>query len=185
MNAFSCNEIISLIGIYLSAEYNPRGASDLFAFNKKTGDKKFIEVKSYTDSLRYEQLVLASSLINKVGDCFSIAYVLPNNYEDLMKNKTIKASGDLAKKHLQKLLNFDASKIYDEYSKATDKALFATNNYGVNFNCLAFFLNKTCGKNISYDARLLDFGGSLYSMDEYLGWLEAAWAKLKPSATTR
>lgn len=83
LSCFSEKEKIELLKIYSEYQYNPRGAPDLFAFKAGTKEKQFIEVKSYTDSLRYEQLLLASNIIRKVGDYYTLTYVLPNNINSL------------------------------------------------------------------------------------------------------
>lgn len=178
INIFDQKEIVALLNVYASAEYDPRGAPDLFVFNKETKDRQFVEVKSYTDSLRYEQLRLASELTNEVGSYFSIAYVLPVNYDELMCKKTLLASLDLAAKHLQKLYAMGSSKVCGGFDKASNKVQYATNECGVNLNSIIFFVNKIRKSNLPYDSANLDFGGKFFSLDQYLNRLEQEWNRL-------
>ena len=103
MRCFDDKEVISLLQIYSSKKYNPRGAPDLYVFNPKTRAKQFIEVKSYRDSLRYDQLLIASSIIDFVGNYFTIAYVLPSNYDELQEKEFKEAFDLIAKqKHFKR-----------------------------------------------------------------------------------
>ncbi len=168
IQCFDEKELINLLQIYSSRNYDPRGAPDLFAYNLETRNKQFIEVKSYRDSLRYEQLQLASAIINNVGNYFTIAYVLPLNIKNLEEEKTIKAILDVGANQLKKLSSMNISKLWSNYTKAEDKKSFATNQCGVNPNCLSFFLSKI--KNISpeYNADFLDFQGKVIKIGKYL-----------------
>ena len=179
IHCFDEKELVSLLLIYSSKNYNPRGAPDLFVFNPKTKDKQFVEVKSYGDSLRYEQLQLASAIINDVGNYFTIAYVLPLNFKKLEEEKIVKVILDAGANHLKKIFSMNINKLWSNYIKAEDKKSFATNQCGVNPNCLSFFLSKT--KNISpeYNAECLDFQGKVVSLDKYLERLETEWNDIK------
>lgn len=178
IHCFDEKEIISLLQIYSSKNYDPRGAPDLFVFNPKTGDKQFIEVKSYRDSLRYEQLQFASSLINFVGNYFTIAYVLPLNYDELQKEQAIEGILEVGVDHLKKLSSMNINKLWNAYVKAEDKKFFAFTECGVNPNCLSFFLSKTRNILPEYHAGDLDYQGRIVGLDKYLQRLEAEWNKL-------
>ena len=178
VRCFDEKELINLLQIYSSRNYDPRGAPDLFVYNPETRDKQFIEVKSYRDSLRYEQLQLASAIVNCVGNYFTIAYVLPLNHDELQRKGISEAILNLGAKHLKKLVSMDINKLWSTYSKSEDKKSFATNRCGVNPNCLSFFLFKTKNLLPEYHSNYLDFQGKLVNIDKYLGRLEVEWNEL-------
>lgn len=179
---FDEDEIIGLLKMY-SQSYAQD--VDWFVFNKKTKDRQFVEVKSRNDSIRYTQLKFSLD-VSKLGkNLFTVVYVFPNNTEELDKARDkariTKAYLDRAAEDLRKLYKIGADKVYKRYKITENIDILAQNNYGVNPNCLLFFLKKTKNvcTDIDYDEKKLWGGDKYFGMKEYLSRLESEWHELR------
>jgi VRR-NUC domain len=178
---FEKTELINLLQKYnSSSQYGVIGAPDFFVYNPRTREKQFIEVKSFADSLRFDQLKFASMITNFVGSYFTVAFVLPSNHDELQESKTAKTVLDIGASHLKKLYQMNFDELWSNYLATKDKKAFARNQCGVNPNCLAFFLYKTKNVLPDYNSNDLDFQGRILGagLDEYFGRLEEEWSKL-------
>jgi len=193
---FEEDEIIRLLKMY-SQSYAQD--VDWFVFNKKTKDRQFVEVKSRNDSIRYTQLKFSLD-VSKLGkNLFTVVYVFPNNIEELDKvrdkARITKAHLDRAAKDLRKLYRIGADTVYRVYKvyeknlvsfarripPFKDIEMVAQGKYGVNPNCLLFFLKKTKNvcMDIDYDEKKLWGGDKYFGMKEYLSRLESEWHELR------
>ncbi len=175
INSFTDKEKRGLIKIYSESDYDYRGAPDLFVFNQNK-EKQFIEVKSYRDSLRFEQLLLASKIINNVGCCYSINYVLPNNLNKLEAESRKRAILKIEAAYINKLVKKGSDVVYSGYMNHKEKTYFATNDCGVSFNSMIYFINKTKGLKLAYDEAVLRSYG--INLHEYVNNLEMAYIKI-------
>lgn len=196
LKIFEKDEIIGLLKLYDLPHRMPN--IDWFAFNKKTGDRQFVEVKSYKDNIRHNQLRFGLQLSRLGKNLFAVVYVLPHNVKALSsaidKERVTKAHLDRAAKDLRKLYRIGADTVYRVY-KVYEKNLVsfarrippfkdidmvAQGKYGVNPNCLLFFLKKTKNvcMDIDYDEKKLWGGDKYFGIKEYLSRLELEWHEL-------
>ena len=179
---FEEDEIIGLLKMY-SQSY--RQDTDRFVFNKNTEDRQFVEVKSHNDSVRYTQLKFSLDLSKLGKNLFTVVYVVPNNAEELNKSRDktrmVKVHLDRAAKDLRKLYKIGADRVYKTYNKSKDMDMVAEGSYGVNPNCLLFFLKKTKNvcMDIDYDEKKLWGGDKYFGIKEYLARLESEWDELR------
>lgn len=169
------------VSCYMQLRHRLRGAPDLFLWNRGSGRWCWMEVKSEGDSISKEQWAWFQQFISQVGENVVIAQVLPSNVEELSKTRAIKLHLDRAAEDLGKLCKVGADKVYRGYERTKDIDVLAQNNYGVNPNCLIFFLRKTKNActDINYDERKLWGGDKYFGMEEYLARLESEWHKSK------
>ena len=172
---FSDEEIVNLLGIYASSAYDMRGAPDLFVYNKLLGEKQFVEVKSFKDSLRYEQLLFASRIRNRVGDLFTIMYVLPKNFEEWADNSIKLIHLNIEVNYLKRLYQMVPDAECNE-NNSVYLEFVAMHELHVSPNSFRFYLNKMKGINVNYDSKSLEKND--ISLTEYLSKLEAEWIKL-------
>jgi len=182
LKVFEKDEIIGLLKMR-SQSYGPE--IDLLVFNKETKERQFVEVKSRNDRISYDQLKFSFE-ISKLGkNLFTVVYVLPNNAKELDKTRDEarmpKMHLDRAAEDLSKLYKIGADKVHRAYKKNKDIDVLAQSDYGVNPNCLLFFLRKTKNicMDIDYDERKLWGGDKYFGMKEYLSRLESEWHELR------
>lgn len=170
------------VNYYMQLSYDPGGAPDLFLWNRNNGRWCWMEVKSKGDSINKKQWAWIQQFISQVAENVAIAQVLPSNVEDLSKTRAIELHLDRAAEDLRKLYKMEADKVCKGYEKTKNIDTLAENNYGVNPNCLLFFLKKTknIGTDTGYDEKKLWGGDRYFGMKEYLARLESEWHELKP-----
>ena len=179
---FGEDEIIGLLKMY-SQSY--RQDVDWFVFNKNTKDRQFVEVKSHNDSVRYTQLKFSLDLSKLGKNLFTVVYIVPNNARELNKardkTRMVKVHLDRAAKDLRKLYKIGADRVYKTYNKSKDMDMVAEGSYGVNPNCLLFFLKKAKNvcMDIDYDEKKLWGGDKYFGIKEYLARLESEWDELR------
>jgi len=181
IRCLNSKELIGLLKSYSAKPYKSKGAPDLVVFNPQTREKQFVEVKSYRDSLRFEQLMIASDIINCVGNLFTIAYVLPLNMDDLEVESLFKLAMDDDAKYLKKLYLMDINKIWRGFNKTDDKVCYAEYDCKVTINCLYFFLSKTKNVIPKYTTKHFYATWNREHKRRYLNRLELEWAKLNKS----